>query len=193
MQMDKKQTLILFIIVLAFGFLGYQVLALVRDGVTYPSSTMGMSESRYITDESTPSALLQPTLTPKPVKKAPPVAATLQTPPTNSESSQPKSVDVAVEPQSRQRYLHLVSQYQLAKMQRRLLDEQAAIADAQHRIAVLKKETRQLKLESAKQQHALVDKAAAKLVSSKPVVHYTWTSKPVFDVAIAKQTEHANH
>jgi hypothetical protein len=45
---------------------------------------------------------------------------------------------------SQQQYLELLNQYQLLKMRRQMLEEQAAIAQAQNRIAVLNDQTRKL-------------------------------------------------
>jgi len=44
-------------------------------------------------------------------------------------------------------YLKMVNQYELVKMQRRLLEERAAIAAAQHRIAALNQQTRDIAIE----------------------------------------------
>ncbi len=141
MQMDKKQTSILAITVLAFGFLGYQVYQLIGSDL---SQTVPPAPSSKLVSSSTVSSTAPVSSVPLGSGSAahliaenttappPPVAAKLPT--------------IARPPllKSQQQYLELLNQYELLKMRRQMLEEQAAIAQAQNRIAVLNDQTRKL-------------------------------------------------
>lgn len=114
MRVEKKQSYLLALTLLAFGFLGYQVYQLVGSDL---SSTTASVEA--------PSLQAAPAPVPTPVSKLP----------LNSGSSLLKN---------QKEYLELINQYQLLKMRRQLLEEQAAIAQAQNRIALLNEQTRKL-------------------------------------------------
>lgn len=118
--MDSKQKTLLGLTVVAFGFLGYQIFELVsRD----------MAETPVLSEHT-------PIVTVATAKNA-----ALTRLPTTAVVSTPKTVASNPVPN---KYLKMLSQYELMKMQRQLLDEETAIANAQHRIAVVHHETAQL-------------------------------------------------
>lgn len=144
MQMDKKQTSLLALTVLAFGFLGYQVYQLIGSDL---SQTMPAAPATTLVSSS-----------PTPAPAAPAVSlgggsgahvATASAPPAtaNTVPVLASKLPSLVRPpllKSQQQYLELLNQYELLKMRRQMLEEQAAIAQAQNRIAVLNDQTRKL-------------------------------------------------
>lgn len=131
MSMDKKQKTMLVITIIAFGYLGYQIYGLmagdIDDSPQVAESAHPYSMHTTYRDAKEPNhTTLASTVMPQEQAKA---AITLQQAPLEA---------------GQKAYLNMVNQYELAKMRRRLLDEQAAIAAAQHRIAVLNKETREV-------------------------------------------------
>ena len=140
MQMDKKQKTLLIITIAAFSYLGYQVYDLVKQDVSNPpaaTQTNGTYHPQMTTGDQV--ALVQ-TADAAPAEQDPPAALPQQ------QNGAPKQVQLQRQPllTGQKAYLHMVNQYALAKMKRRLLDEQAAIAAAQHRIASLNKKTRDI-------------------------------------------------
>lgn len=163
MQMDKKQTMMLALTVLAFFFLGYQVYQLI-------SSDLSTSA------QPTSSALVTPSLTtptmvsdnhPVVAEAKPFVAATHRvepevtstqvavTPASSSDAhveksdALPAAVDHEPLVRSQKQYLQMLNQYELLKMQRQLLQEQAAMAQARLQIAMLNDQARKLSGNSA--------------------------------------------
>lgn len=120
MPMDKKQTLLMVLTIIAFLFLGYEIYRLVTD------------------DTSTPVAAKTTVL---PAKASPTKAANSTDTASTSEANAPVQLaSLQQQPASvknQQAYMQLMNQYEIAKMRRQLVDEEVAIAQAQHRIQEL--------------------------------------------------------
>lgn len=140
MQMDKKQSSLLALTVLAFGFLGYQVYQLIGSDLsqTVPAAPAAKLVATSPAAPSSPSvplgggAVAHVNSAPTASTVAPVLASKLP------------AVNRPPLLKSQQQYLELLNQYELLKMRRQMLEEQAAIAQAQNRIAVLNDQTRKL-------------------------------------------------
>jgi hypothetical protein len=146
MQMDKKQTSLLALTVLAFGFLGYQVYQLI--GSDLSQTVPAAPSAKLVSSPPTSSASASSAST---VPLGGGSLAHVDTQPTaNAAAATPvlasklPTVDRPPLLKSQQQYLELLNQYELLKMRRQMLEEQAAIAQAQNRIAVLNDQTRKL-------------------------------------------------
>lgn len=128
-QLDKRQKFVLVLTVLAFAFLVWQIYGLVRGDVVPASDNSSKSTS------SNTQQLSQNVNSP--------VTAYHQNTPKEAELSAaaPNSMNLAPE---QQQYMQISSQYELAKLQRRLLEEQVAMSDARNRIADTENRTNQL-------------------------------------------------
>lgn len=141
--MDKKQTSLLTLTVLAFGFLGYQVYQLIGSDL---SQTQPGSPATKLMLKAPPQTV--------PLGGGSSIHATISAPATPTQISSPSSAAISTPTlatlphphllKSQQEYLELLNQYELLKMRRQMLEEQAAIAQAQNRIAVLNDQTRKL-------------------------------------------------
>lgn len=134
MQMDTKQKALLFLTIAAFGYLGYQVYGLMKSDINSTPSSVQAAVNNGPMSVANAAEPPRPLL--KRQLKSPSVAQTVKEEPTYSNAAPLASGQKA--------YLHMVNQYELAKMQRRLLEEKAAIAAAQHRIATLNKKTHEI-------------------------------------------------
>ena len=204
MQMDKKQTALLVLTISAFGFLGYQIYALVNDDITphnlqqrvqanavavpvekNPNQSLMLvkrkpaeaakvhlakdaqssSEATVKSEPQEPAETSVPAI--KPIVPAPShsVAPTLVAHHETAEGQPVTNHDIArmaihsmSHPYHEQQplfykvplagtqkeYIRIVNAYELAKMKRQLLDEEAAIAEARHRIAKLNERTSEI-------------------------------------------------
>jgi len=120
MHKDMKQKTLLVLTILAFGYLGYQVYGMVKSDIGGP-------------------VMLTPT-----VANAAEPNHTTQASMNNEDAPKPATLDAAPLASGQKAYLDMVNQYELAKMKRRLLEEKAAIAAAENRIATLKHQTREI-------------------------------------------------
>jgi len=137
MQMDRKQKVLMVLTVAAFGFLGYQVFALVKQDVSEPAvpSTVVSSKTN---PTSVPAHAAMPVSTSAPISPKPAPMMPSATPLHSAVLKQQTQGEMAKRQHS---YLNLVNQLELAKMKRQLLQEQLAIAQAQNNIAKLHHET----------------------------------------------------
>ena len=124
--MDTKQRVLLVLTVVALGFLGYQIFQLVDQDIT-----------------QTPVLAEQQAQQQQPVMQQPAAISTPQQPVV----AQQKPVQSQGQPhtqlsQSQHTYVKMLNQYELTKMQRQLVEEQAAVADAQQKIALDKSKTK---------------------------------------------------
>jgi hypothetical protein len=123
-KVEKKQSVTLAATVLTFCFLGYQIYKLVRDDVV-------------LTPMATPSEMI---LTPPQAN-----ASVEQHPVVVAPAPKVKKLNTSYSlSPDQQQYVEIANQYQLAKMKRQLLDEQASVAEEVQRIAEIKAKTRQL-------------------------------------------------
>lgn len=122
MAMDRKQKGILVLTIGVLLFLGWQVYELLRDDF-----------SSQVVHNSNPMSS-NPTPTNAPLKPMEPVhiPPAAQTP--KAENLPPELIKSMNFP-SRTQYLQLANQYEMAKMQRQLLEEEVAIANAKMQIA----------------------------------------------------------
>ena len=119
MKTGNKQLIIVTLTIAAFLFLVWQVYTLIHTDIT-PNNTAKANTFRTTAQEVT---ILKP-----PQQKSLP----------------PHMKTVPVFNAHQKEYMELISKYQLAKMQRQLLEEEVEIASAQQRIAVLNLQTRKL-------------------------------------------------
>ena len=148
--MDKKQTVMLILTVLAFVFLGYQVYQLVSNDVSestvsetsvsaLPALSSTAKTTHVTAQQATTSINPVPhaeAVLPTPVPAPAPVRKVIQAAPV----APVKRTNIT----SQQAYLKLVNELELAKMKRQLLQEEAAIAQAQNQIAQLHQKTQSL-------------------------------------------------
>lgn len=118
MKTENRQIALLILTFIAFAFLAWQVYTLVRTDIM-PSN---VANARPITTRTTTIPV------PPPKKQLP---------------SRIVSEHVSLTAQQK-KYMELVTKYQLAKMERQLLEEEAGIAFAQQRIAMLNLKTKKL-------------------------------------------------
>ncbi|MCB1827152.1 MAG: hypothetical protein KDH94_01920, partial [Coxiellaceae bacterium] len=125
MQMDIKQKTLLVLTIGAFSYLGYQVYDMMKNDMDSPPPVAHSAPHYSSGPVQTANAAVR--------TSTPTAAVALPTP--------PPEMHQAPLATSQKAYLHMVNQYELAKMKRRLLEERAAIAAAQQRIASLNKQT----------------------------------------------------
>src|SRR3990167_3271256 len=124
MQSNNKQRLVMILTILAFVFLGWQVYGLVNGQNTVGQIVLGREDNSNI--QAVP-------FTQKDPNKV--QASTLVAPTTLDDI--PKQV-LLTKPQlltNQNIYMRMLNQFELAKMQRRLLEEEVGIASAHSRIA----------------------------------------------------------
>ena len=148
MQMDKKRKTLLVVTLVAFGYLGYQIYGLVSRDVS----------NRAMVAHAYPASPLQ-------AASAAPIEVRVP----QAQRSVPKRQPLV---KRQKTYLKIVNQYELVKMKRRLLEEEASIAEARHRIAVLNKQTREINAGLSSQTPKVSDVAAQlKTVSVQQLTH----------------------
>jgi septal ring-binding cell division protein DamX len=122
--MDKRQTIITSVTVAAIFILAEQVYQLVRHDISHASeskaNTVAMIVPKIDMPAPTPAPTYQPQL------------------PASVVANQQQLIT------HQQQYIQLVNQYELAKMQRQLLEEEVAIAAARQRIAEINQKTQQI-------------------------------------------------
>jgi septal ring-binding cell division protein DamX len=176
-MLDAKKKSLIVLTVVAFGYLGHEVYDLMKQNVD-SASPMPQMTHRYASHPQLPSNAVSPLTTANAaeIEPAQPLqAASIQTIKPAVLPSQPLAT-------GQRAYLHMVNQYELAKMKRRLLEERAAIAAAQHRIATLNKQTRQID-DSLNTDDSLFDDTATNTHHSVPYLlsyvdrqHGEWTA-----------------
>ena len=134
--MGAKEKSLIVLTVMAFGYLGHEVYGLMQQDMSSPvkmaaSSRVSARHQRMDNDSIAIANAAENS------RSQPLQAASL-------DAVKPASLPYQPLATGQRAYLHMVNQYELAKMKRRLLEERAAIAAAQHRIATLNKETRQI-------------------------------------------------
>lgn len=141
MTMDKKQSVMLVLTILAFLFLGYQVYQLVSNDMQEPTQSAPQpvvqmqSEALPLAHNAVGSeAHYTQTVVEHGIGAA---HGSLD----RSQSSMGVQLPSRSSAKNQQEYLKLVNQFELAKMQRQLLQEQAAIARARHEIVVMNNQT----------------------------------------------------
>lgn len=138
--MDTKQKTLLVVTVAAFGYLGYQVYALVKQDVSprpVVSQTSRADQAHLAAGNAAAPIRTANAATARQMSST----AVL---PIRKNIPQPTTLQRQSLVTGQKAYLRMVNEYELAKMKRRLLEEQAAIATAQHRIATLNKKTRDI-------------------------------------------------
>ena len=151
MVMDKKQKGLIALTIIAVGFLGYQVFQLVSGDVSQDIAdsmiaSMPTSQSTQTSNEfsSSYTQLQRPAnVEPKPMPvKTPTEKPAVSASDTMIETN--KQAYASAMAKSQQSYLKMINQYELAKMQRQLLDEQAMIASARNKIIQIDKKNKEL-------------------------------------------------
>jgi len=135
MRMDTKQKTLLVMTIAAFGYLGFQVYGLVKQDVSTRTNAIQTNPvSRMQAENDSPTLVQTANAGPREVG-APAVIP---------QSQNLTRLQHAPLVRGQKAYLDMVNQYELAKMKRRLLEERASIAEAQHRIATLNQKTREI-------------------------------------------------
>ena len=135
MRMDTKQKTLLVMTIAAFGYLGFQVYGLVRQDVSTRTNAI-QTNPVYRTQAENDSPTLVQTANAGPREVGAPAVI-----PQSQNLTQLQHAPLV---RGQKAYLDMVNQYELAKMKRRLLEERASIAEAQHRIATLNQKTREI-------------------------------------------------
>lgn len=149
--MDAKQKSLLVLTVAALGFLGYQVFQLVNKDITETPVIAEQQASASVQDGDNSNGLAMTTHAPASIVPSQNVHATVSAAVEAATSSPtiqntPTSQSLT---QGQHAYVKMLNQYELTKMHHQLLDEEAAVANAQHQIAQLNKSTAQLTGSSA--------------------------------------------
>ncbi len=138
--MDIKQKSLLVLTLAALGFLGYQVFQLVDRDIT---QTPVIAQQQYnTTTPDTPTRPVAAVTVATPVATVTSPTATLVSTPT---AIKPATVTTATAaPQitpEQHAYIQALDSYEMARMHHQLLDEEAAIAAAQQKIAMMRTQT----------------------------------------------------
>lgn len=131
--MDTKQKSLLVLTIAALGFLGYQVFQLVDRDIT---ETPVIAEQK----QTTQVAMQQPVSAPAATTTA--VQSSVATQPVAATAA-PTAQQPTIDPQQHA-YMKELNNYELARMHHQLLDEEAAIATAQQKIAVMHNKTQKI-------------------------------------------------
>lgn len=146
--MDIKQKSLLIITIGALGFLGYQIFELVdRDISETPAMTASSSSANF----GRPAAHMThkaPMLHAhqKAAASSQHTALTRQANavPVNLNGDKPSHANASGMNPSQQAYVKMLNTFEVEKMHRQLLDEEAAVANAQHQIAMMHQQTSKL-------------------------------------------------
>ena len=133
--MDIKQNILLVLTVCALGFLGYQIFQLVDQDIN-ETPVLAERQADIIPSTRPVQPVLAPASTPAPSSTPAPASAPI------SASSVLVNADTPATSPTQQAYMKMLSQYEMAKLHRQLLDEEAAVADAQQKIAVNRSKTK---------------------------------------------------
>ncbi|OGT67391.1 MAG: hypothetical protein A3J38_04890 [Gammaproteobacteria bacterium RIFCSPHIGHO2_12_FULL_45_9] len=145
MKLQKKQAPLLILTLVALGFLGYQITALIRDDIATPAPQPAASAQ---TAAHTVAAAPASNTPPAPTQNAanhnanPPAQATNAnaTPRVHTSLAGLNTTPNATT-EDQKAYLQMVNRYEVAQMEHKLLNEELAIARAQHDIAMISQET----------------------------------------------------
>lgn len=156
--MDKRQTIITSLIVVAVLLLGEQVYELVHHDISQAAESKTPAVAMVIPKINPPAPLSVPTYQ-------------AQLPPSVIANQQQLITH-------QQQYVQLMNQYELAKMQRQLLEEEVAIAAARQRIAEINQKTQQLT-----GQPASSDEIAATTAFAEPTANQSNANSPAYQLA----------
>lgn len=138
MKLDKKQKILLTLVIIALAYLAWQIYSMFFAGPSRPATITPVP------------AVPTKTLTAAPItSKAPAATTQAATPATTAPAAvmptqqQPLQQVALMPPMSayQSEYLQLINRYQLLKMRRQIVDEEAAIASSQAKIAQLNQTT----------------------------------------------------
>lgn len=146
--MDIKQKSLLVLTIAALGFLGYQIFELVDRDISETPVIAAHSSPTFVDNQSvkTPEHPVMAQL-PSPVVPSKPAHAIPMSIKPVSSAQAPTISDSATQPSlnpSQQAYVKMLNTFEVEKMHRQLLDEEAAVATAQHQIAMLHQQTNKI-------------------------------------------------
>lgn len=131
MKITTKQKTLAIITLCAFGYVGYEIYSMMKEDIEpVGNQTWSRAATRHsgsALDATATETRIEPALS----EASLPASRAAASPVVNQESRDSKQ----------KVYLEMVNEYELAKMKHRLLEERAAIAAAEQRIASLKKQT----------------------------------------------------
>jgi len=139
--MDTKQKSLLVLTLVALGFLGYQVFQLVDRDITETPVIAEQSSAAIANATSSVKA----SMAVSPIAKVAQVTTSAAVPATPAQPLAKKAsvTAEAVTPQQHA-YMKVLNSYEIARMHHQLMDEEAAIATAQQKIAVMHTKTQKL-------------------------------------------------
>jgi len=146
MALGNRQKVVMTLIIIAVGFIAWQVYELFGGEQFTVTPTHIPEVPRTITQmRPQPTQKVLPTIHKRPELTASGAPATIK-PATFTRATQFEVTPTGVTErtalsQDQSQYLHLVNQYQIVKMQRMLVEEEAAIAAAKQKISKIDKET----------------------------------------------------
>lgn len=145
MALDKRQKVLLPLVVIAFAYVGWQLYSMLVTQNAPPAPTVSttkklVASQQENTQRSTNPTTQQSTATASESSTA--ATATTATTPPSFNNNRPPAASTATKEQTQ--YLKLLNQYQLLKMKHMLLDEEVAIASAKQKIADLNNQTSKL-------------------------------------------------
>lgn len=144
--MDIKQKSLLVLTIAALGFLGYQIFELVGRDISETPTMAASSTPTYLGDSSAKAnahpVLAEHKASVPPRSNVKPAHAR----PVSTQAATPTSTSTSTTAQpgmnsAQQSYVKMLNTFEVEKMHRQLLDEEAAVATAQHQIAMLHQQT----------------------------------------------------
>jgi hypothetical protein len=136
-KMSQKQKGMLLLTVVALLFLGWQVYNLISDDLSRRPQATNPLTSRAYSAPATNATTAAPAASSAPLASIPEQDANPNAAAPKAENELPPELVKSLTFPARPEYLRLANQYQMAKMQRQLLEEQVAIANAQAQITKL--------------------------------------------------------
>lgn len=141
LNLDKKQKVLLVLVILAFGFIVWQLYSIFGNGSSPAKNQPAVNNTAISAKLQQPTAMQQQRTTPTTTGSQPTQSATVAAP---KERSVADIGGLAEGGGAQSQYVQIMNQYQVLKMKRLLLEEEVAIASARQRIAELNSKTVEL-------------------------------------------------
>lgn len=142
MALDKRQKVLLPLVVVAFAYVGWQLYSMLATQNAPPAPTISTTKKLVASQQdATQQSANQTAQKPAATAGGSSTSAITNTPPSFNNNRQPTASTTTRE---QTQYLRLLNQYQLLKMKHLLLDEEVAIASAKQKIAELNNQTSKL-------------------------------------------------
>jgi hypothetical protein len=137
LNLDKKQKVLLVLVVLAFGFIVWQLYGIFGGGSPAVKNQAATNTTSIVTKTQQPAVVQQQ-------RSIPPVQQPASAVVAPKERSVADISSLAEGGSTQSQYVQIMNQYQILKMKRLLLEEEVAIASARQRIAELNSKTVEL-------------------------------------------------